>query len=490
MAKLSLANVIRVSVLSALRGLSNFNTSNLALITDEAPIPADFGDYRIYLDPNGVATDFGSNSETYRIAQIIFSQNPNILTGGGSLIVIPRDQTALAQPATILGSALVDLTQLTAIDYNINVNVDGGGAADLLIGTVDTTDLSTVASDLNSTAVSAAGLIFTVSGELTAARITLKTTATGAAKSIVIGTAGTGTDIAPLLAISGSATGADAGIERVKDAVLRTLDIVDYFGICLNEKQTDANLTELAALVQTLDKILFVGSNLSGDIAGIFTTILNAGYTHTRCLYYSVSENDALDFAAGYASRGLSVNFSGSNTAGTMHLKEIIGLIADPGISQTIWDSCKAAGIDVYVDYGIPKIMTSGANQYFDFLYMTLAFKLRLIVAGFNALATTNTKIPQTEIGMAVLKNAYRQICAQFVINGSFAPGTWNNPTTFGNPADHIRNIADYGYYVYSLPISQQSQIDRDARIAPLVQVAGKSAGAIHSSDVVVLLEA
>lgn len=490
MAKLSLANVIRVTVLSALRGLSNFNTSNLALITDEAPIPGDFGNYRVYLDPNGVAADFGSNSETYRLAGIIFSQSPNILTGGGALIVIPRLQAAAAQPATILSTNIVDLTQLTAADYNINLNIDGGGAADLLIGSVDTTSLTTVQTSLNSVAVAAAGVQFVLSGELTAARVNLKTTATGAAKSIVVGTAGTGTDAAPVLALTGSATGADAGVERVKDAILRTLDIVDYFGICLNEKQTDANLTEIAALVQTLDKILFVGSNLSADITGIFTTITNAGYTHTRCLYYSTSENDALDFAAGYASRGLSVNFSGSNTSATMHLKEIVGLVADTGVSQTVWDACKAAGVDVYVDYGVPKIMTSEVNQYFDFLYMTLAFKLRLIVAGFNALATTNTKIPQTEAGMSILKSAYRKVCAEFVTNGSFAPGAWNDSTTFGNPEDHIRNIADFGYYVYALPVALQSQVDRAARIAPLVQIAGKSSGAIHSSDVIVLLEA
>lgn len=490
MSKLSLNNIITVSILSALRGLSNVNTSALALITDEVPIPNDYGVSRVYLDPQGVALDFGSNSETYRLAVVIFSQNPNILTGGGFLVVIPRDQTAAAQPATILSSGTVDLTQLTASDYNLNVDVDGGGAGDELIGSVDTTSLVTAAADLNSTAITAAGLVFTLSGEVTSARVTLSTIATGATKSITIGTAGTGTDIAPVLGLSGSATGADTGVERVKDAVIRTNGAVEYFGICLNEKQTDANLTELAATIQTMDKLLFVGSNLSGDIAGIFKTITDSGYTHTRCMYYSIAENDALDFAAGYASRGLSVNYSGSLTAGTMHMKAIVGLVADSGLNQTTLDSCKNNGIDIYGDFGVPKVFTSGANGFFDFVYMSLAFKLQLTIAGFNALATTNTKLPQTEQGMNALKGAYRDVCVQFVNNGSFAPGAWNSPTTFGNPEDHIRNIAEVGYYVYSVPIAQQSQADRSARIAPLVQIAGKSSGAIHKSDVTVFIEA
>ena len=70
------------------------------------------------------------------------------------------------------------------------------------------------------------------------------------------------------------------------------------------------------------------------------------------------------------------------------------------------------------------------------------------------------------------------------------APGTWNDPTTFGNPEDHIRNIAELGYFIYSVPISQQSQIDREARIAPSTYIACKDSGAIHSSDVTVYVEA
>lgn len=489
MSQIDLGNVVRVSVSGPERGLANVNTSALSIITDEAPIPADFGTFRTYLNAPAVAEDFGSSSETYRLAEIIFSQRQNILTGKGFLVIIPREQSAAAQPATILGSGPVNLSALTALDYNINVDVDGLGAADVLIGSIDTTSLATAAASLNSTAITAAGLVFEVSGELAAAVVTLKTIATGATKSIVIGLAGAGTDIAPLLNLSGSASGADAGIERVKDAVLRTTGSVPYFGIVLNEKQTDALLTELAGTVQSLDKMLFVGSNLLADIAGIFTTITNSGYSHTRCMYYSIAEADALDFAAGYASRLMSINFDAANTALTMHLKDIVGLVADTGVSQTVLDSAKAAGVDVYADIGIPKVLTSGVNLYSDQIYTRLALKLRLQIAGFNYLAQTTTKIPQTETGMDGLKGAYRSVLALFVAAGVYAPGTWNSSTRFGDPADHDRNIEEFGFFIYSIPIAQQLQTQREARIAPLVQIAAKEAGAIHSSDVTVLVE-
>lgn len=491
MPKIDISNVIRVTLLAGLRGLPNVNTSALAIVTSDVPIPGDFGVSRVYLNAAGVADDFGSSSDTYRLAVAVFSQSPNIITGTGFLVVIPRLQNADAQPATILGSSPVDLTALKASNYTLQATVNGDPDASIEIGEIDATDLETAENSLNSTEITAAGLKFTLSGEITSAAVNLSTLATGSSASIVLSAGTYGTDIAPLLGIAlKSATGSNAGLERAKDAVLRTNGAVEYFGIVLTEKLIDSDLTEFAGTVQTMDKLFFAGSNLSEDIAGVFSTIKDSGLTHTRCLYYSTSENDALDFAAGYASRGMSINFSGVNTAHTMHLKEVVGVPADPNLTQTQLDAAKNAGVDVYADFGVPKVFTSGANQFFDQVYTRTAFKLRLQIAGFNLLAQVQTKLPQTSAGMDALRGAYRQVCAQFVANGTFGPGTWNSPTTFGDPEDFIRNIADVGYFVYSLPITQQSQTEREARVAPVVQIAAKDAGAIHSSDVLVFVEA
>lgn len=494
MAKLDIGNVIRVTLLSALKGLSDVNTSALALFVDEEPIPADYGDYQIYLSPDAVADDFGSSSDAYRLAVMAFSSSPNIMSGGGYLVIIPKKQDAAASAATIIGTGPVDLTALGATDYTIKAAIDGGAAAEIAIGAIDATSMATAEASLNSYDLETAGLVFELTGELTAATVVLKSATAGASSAIVISDSSTGTDIASPLKIAGqSATGAVAGVERLKDAVLRTRELVDYFGIIANEKLADAALVEFARTVQTMDKLYFAPSSNHGDAgnAGVFATIKNAGLTHTRCLLYTGSADEALDFASGYAGRGLSINFSGFNTAHTMHLKEIVGLVADPGMTQTLATTCKNNGVDVLANVGgLTKVMTSGENQYFDQIYTRLAFKLRLAVAGFNFLATTNTKIPQTEEGMNGLKGALRKVCGQFVDNGTFAPGAWLSATTFGNPEDHIRNIKDVGYFVYSMPIAGQSQTDRNARKAPSIYIAAKDAGAIHSADVTVYVEA
>jgi len=88
------------------------------------------------------------------------------------------------------------------------------------------------------------------------------------------------------------------------------------------------------------------------------------------------------------------------------------------------------------------------------------------------------------------LKGAYRNVCQQAVANAYSAPGEWNSSTTFGNQADFLANIQQVGYYIYSVPISQQSQADREDRKAPIISIALKEAGAIHSSTVLVFINA
>lgn len=492
MAVLDIANVITVTLVSALKGLSDVNTSVLALFTQEVPLSAGYGDFGIYKSPGGIATDFGSNSAAYRIALQVFGQNPNILTGGGYLVVIPRQASAPASAATILSSGPVNFLALTATDYTIKAAVDGASAVEIDIGELDLSSLEAAEASLNSYELESAGLVFELTGSLAAANVVLKSDTTGASSAIVISAATTGTDIAVAFGMSGAdVTGSAAGLERVKDAILRTYESIPYFGVILDEQPLDADLLELAAVMQSLDKLIFIGSSDSTDIQAIFTSIKDRGYTHTRCLFYSVSASQAVDFAAAYASRGLSINFTGSNTALTMHLKDIIGFVADPVMTQTLLTQCMNAGVDSHPNIGgVAKSFTSGANQFFDQVYTRLAFKLRLAVAGFNYLAQTNTKISQTEEGMSGLKSALRRVCADFVRNGTFAPGRWASSTTFGNPQDHRDNIAQVGYFIYSDPISGQSQNDRELRIAPRIYIAGKDAGAIHSADVLVEVEA
>lgn len=369
---LALTNVVNISVSEAQAGVGDYNTSNIGLFTRDTA-GGGFGSlgYKIYLEPSEVGTDFGTGSETYKMANAIFSQQPNILAGRGSLIVIPYESA-----------------------------------------------------------------------------------------------------------------------ETLATAIARTEDLVQYFGVMTAEITSQVNMLAAAAVIEALNKVAFFVSRLSADIApGGKLDLLRSGNFHqSRGLYYGgVSDDVALVMMASYAGRALSTDFSGSNTTSTMHLKDLIGVQPDPSMTQTLLNEAQAAGVDVYISLqGVAKVFCSGLNHFFDQVYNLQWFVGALQVAGFNYLAQSSTKIPQTENGMDGLKGAYRQICELALTNQYAAPGSWTSATTFGVQADFLQNIIQRGYYIYSVPISQQLPTARSARQAPLIQIALKEAGAIHSSSVIV----
>lgn len=372
---LELTNVVNISVSQAPTALGNYKVNNLALFSaDPFLVNTDNDVFRTYVSPAAVATDFGSTSETYLQANAVFAQQPNILAGGGELIVFPFSDAS----------------------------------------------------------------------------------------------------------------------EAVSTAVTRVKDLAFFTGIISTRWEANSLWPALATAVQALgDKMLFLPSATYSDVAGAFTTIKAAGNSRTRCLFCSTTIADARLFAAAAAGRGMCVNFEGSNTAITMNLKQLVGINPDEGISQTYYNALATAGVDSYVSYaGVPAYVSNGANGYFDDVFNLIWLVGQLRVNGFNALAGVGNKIPQTEPGMNVLKGAYRNAVEQALRNGYLAPGSWTSAETFGVQEDMLHNIEERGYYIYSVPVNLQSAASRAARQAPLVQIAIKLAGAIHSTNVLVSINA
>lgn len=280
-----------------------------------------------------------------------------------------------------------------------------------------------------------------------------------------------------------------ASMETLATAITRLLPLVQFFGVISTQVETSENMLAAAAVIQAHNIVGgFVQTSTATIASGGALDLLRTGaFTQSRGLFYDGSTDPALGYLAGYFGRGLSTNWGGSLTASTMHLKTIAGVQPDPAITQTLLNSALLAGADTYPSLqGVACNFCSGANYWFDQVYGTEWFLGALEVAGFNYLAQSSTKVPQTEAGMDGLKGAYQQVCAQAVTNGFAAPGQWNSPNTFGNQTDLYANIQQFGYYIYSAPIAQQAQSARAARQAPLVQIALKLAGAIQSSSVIV----
>lgn len=278
--------------------------------------------------------------------------------------------------------------------------------------------------------------------------------------------------------------------ETLAAAITRTLSLVSYFGVLTTQIETQVDMLAAAAVIQANQLIAAFPqiADASVDEGGSLDLLRTGGFTQSRGLFYPGASADALLFSAGYLARGLCVNFSGSGTTLNMNLKTING-VQPASVTQTLLNSAEAAGADVYANIGgIAKVLSSGANRFFDQVQNLIALASSLQIGMFNYLASTATKIPQTEFGMRGLVSVCNGVCAQFVQNGYLAPGTWNDPTLFGNPAALISSVANQGFYIYSSPIALQSESDRMDRKAPLIQIAAKEAGAINSAAIMVIV--
>jgi hypothetical protein len=480
MTQFPLSNIVSISASQTPSGAGTLNKSNLALFTRDVPGES-FGTlgYGIYFSPTQVGLDFGTSSYTYLMAVAVFNQQPSIILPGGYLVVIPLTpgttaiQSVTPSAVAASGSFILNYSGLfggSTVPINWN---DSNTVIQSKLQAIEALREVTVAGS-----IAAEDLVVTFTGvngvapALTVSSNTLETSAP-AAITFTIATSTPGV----------------AG-ETIAAAIPRTQNLVQYFGVMTAEYVTQADMLAAGALIQALAKQMFVVSGFAADVqpAGYLSLIQTGTLTQTRGLYYQGNTLlSMLQYMAAYASTGMSVVFTGTNTTITMNLKQLNSIQPDPNITDATWVLANTCGADTYVSFqGVAGVYCTGANQFYDQVYNLLAFSSDLQVAGFNYLAQTNTKIGQTEDGMRGYKAALRVVCQQYAGNQYLAPGAWTSPVFFGNQTLFLNNIANFGYFIYSAPVASQAPAVRVTRAAPLVQIAGKQAGAIQSSAILV----
>lgn len=190
--------------------------------------------------------------------------------------------------------------------------------------------------------------------------------------------------------------------------------------------------------------------------------------------------------------RLLTVDFQAQNSTLTLMWKVEPGVISEASLSTSAANSLDAKRYNYYANYRLggstPAVLTNGmmfGPAFIDEIFNLDAFANQLQTDLFNLMYTTTTKIPQTDYGVHQLVTACNAACDAFVNNGFLAPGVWNS-TGFGilERGDTVSK----GYYVYAPKVAVQPQADRERRVSPTIQIAGKEAGAIHDVRVSVII--
>ena len=403
--------------------------------------------------------------------------------------------TDLDNVVTIIEAELTGVTVTVkngAIEFTSNSK---GGTSSVVLsgGTTGTNIYSEFGNVTNTSGLAPIGCICEV---YNLNQLKFTSTSTGATSSVLVSSDTAGTDLSipaylgTLAYIQGQAS--YTGRERLIDAIIRTRAELYYHCIIPCLTLSDDEIITASDYVQTETMMLAIADNdlACCDDGNLFSRICDKSNHKTRCFAYFADDiQKARNMASAYMGRGLCVNFEGSGTTLSMQLKALATIEPDPNVTETLFQKAKRVGADLYCSiYGVNSVVSNGQNEFFDNVYNDNWLYVALQVAGFNALRYANTKIPQTNVGIDALVTAYKQVLEQGVRNGAFSAGEWTLTFPFGDPELFAQNIRSFGYYVYPEPLAEQSQQARDSREAPLISMAVKRAGAIHTSAVIVYI--
>ncbi|MFP2422235.1 DUF3383 family protein [Pseudescherichia vulneris] len=277
--------------------------------------------------------------------------------------------------------------------------------------------------------------------------------------------------------------------ETLLQAINAVLDYTSWYGLGVadDEDIDDADWLSAAAAIEasTVSRILAITTDDPETTASTSTTDLAsklkaASYGRTFVQYSTTNKYAALS-AFG---RAFTVNFNGSNTTITLKFKQEPGVTYDTlTVGQAAAVDAKNANVFVYYanDTAILQQGVMSNGDFFDERHGLDWLQNYVQTNLFNLLYTSTTKVPQTDAGVTRLLSNVEQSMDQSVTNGLVAAGVWN-----GGPIGQLNSgdTLTKGYYVYAQPLSEQAQADREARKAPLIQVACKLAGAVHYADV------
>jgi hypothetical protein len=483
---LSVDRVVRVTVNLSPIATPRRNFGVLCVAGDSPVIDA-LERLRFYTTLDAVADDFGLDAPEYQAAALYYAQSPR-----PAVLAVGR-WIAEDSPAILRGGvAVTELAAWTAVeDGALDIEVDGVVAELRGLDFSSAANLNGVASVLSAALAGAgqAGAACVWDG----GRFVVTTQAVGSTAYLGYSTApGAGTDVGAMAGLTQALAytpvpGADAETPAECAAALADQS-GDWYGLLFASQipVTDDALVAVAAFIEGAGKSRVLGCTVTDRriLSASFTTDLGSRLKALG-LARSVVQYSANPYAvASLFGRAFSVNFSGNKTTITLKFKQQPGITAE-ALTESQAQVLEDKHVNVFVAYDNDTailqegVVSSGA--FFDEIHGLDWLQNAVQTEVYNLLYTSKTKVPQTEQGVARIVARVAGVLDQAVANGLVAPGTWT-ADGFGQlrEGDYLPS----GYYIYSQPIVDQAQSEREQRKAPPIQVAAKLAGAVHSVDV------
>lgn len=485
MSTVPVSRIVNVTMLVAASAPQAPSFSRSLCVGSATKLPV-YDRLRLYNDLGGVAADFASTDEEYKFALLYFSQSPK-----PKELMIGR--RLLADTAGSLRSGVRNLvldTYKAVTAGGFDITIDGTKRLVHGIDLSSCTSLDDVAAAVQ-TAVRVQLAATTVVNTSQGFVITSPTTGLSSLVGYAVApTTAATSDLSVLMGLTVETNAnrvSGAAAEAVQDT-LQALQQIDgsWYGFHLTAEATNSDKEAASLWCEASGKFHFVTTSDAPVLDGTSTTDLASvlkgfQYTHTLVQYSSTNA-----YAAGSAmARGLQVNYDQINSTITLEFKQEPGVTPE-GLTATQYAVLDAKNVCYLATVSNGYIMIfntkTSSGRFFDEIVNLDWFKADAANNAFVAMATSPTKVPQTDKGAQVLVQAIAKTCEKAARNRLAAPGVWTHDG-FGSLVNG--DFLQQGYYLYASPVAEQSDADRAARKAPPIQGALIGAGAFHSLDLV-----
>lgn len=465
---------VKVEMSPIAAALRNFGA---CVIVGDSDIISNVERIRTYSGISEIAADFGTESCEYLAAQAFFSQTPKPTSVQIARWV--RSATSGRLVGRVLTAEEQTIGEFTDVTSGtLTVTIDGVVKELKNIDLQYESNLNGVATQVTE-AMDGAG-ICTWSGD----RFTIASATTGNDSTVGCDDDST---LAVLLGIAGETGMQIRGCtaETLTECAAELLDIHSWYAMCVAADCGDEDKIYAAGIIEAASPGRIIGFTTTNSdeidtmkVDTLGTKLKGLGYNRTLLAYSSTSAVAV----ASILGRMSTVNFEGSNTAITLKFKQCPSVTAE-NLRLSSANKLRENNVNVFAAYqNDTNILREGVMSggwFIDEVHGLDWLQNRIETDLWNLLYTTK-KVGQDETGASLLVATVSKGLDQAVRNGLVAPGKWNGDE-FG--ALKSGDTLTSGYYVYIMPMDEQSQSDREARKAPPIQIAVKLKGAVHFVD-------
>ena len=493
---LSLDNIVRVSdsivatgVLRKELGIGLFITVNNALGLGANRVA-------VYSDFATLSKKFPAGSEPYKAAQAWFSQSPfprNLVVGRWF-----NESTGAKLTGGKVTSSVDALKELKATG-KLSITINGKAYDNKAIDFSEIDSYQAAAEKIKATLNEAP---ITVTYNALTSGFVITTTQTGNEQSISYAVApNDGVDLSQTLCLrDSSALSKQDGVlaESIVTALneIQTYNDSWYFIMLEHSVANNETLNSLADYIETNRHMLSsqttsIAALTPGETESIAYQLHQKQLQRTWMTYSSVEDYKDVSIAARFSA----VNFNANNSVITAKFKQLPSLKPDV-ISLTQLKELEKKRTNYYTQFATRAVYSEGTtfsdDAYIDVRYALDWFVNAIQVDIFNLLYSSG-RIPQTHQGEAVIVDVINRVCVQAVANGMIAGNhvseSMKNDIILTTGNNDFDGVLANGYLIWSQPIADQPQSERNARKSTAKKVWLKSSGAIHSIEVILSLE-